>query len=431
MPQSTPRPHFLRLACLLLLFSLHLSDFSRAQTSEIRTWTSTAGTSIRAKAIAYQDGKVNLETSEGRVIPVEIKQLSPADQDFLKNLYEMTEAPEKKPETVPSGTFPHPLGKVVGPIEANGSKYHLYLPKSLKPGVKVPLLFFTSSGGGGYGTLKPLIEGAEINGWVIATSVESKNGMEIKLCLQHTANCTQHITETLPVDPKRIYYSGGSGGSRVAFANSKEHKGAGVLAIIAGAQPDEEIRGRHYFFITGATDYNRYGVAYSYDNLKSNSALRIHSGSHSAGPDWLRTEGMVWLETQALQEIDEAPERAHFEAAVLPWLDQMKTKEPERAAWWANHLLASELQSSETTSKLRALAEECAASPESENYAEAIADIEDFAAKTLADGPRYSPDCFKHTSDKIQRKVDDLLEKYPNTPGITPVLNALKNKTGG
>ena len=85
----------------------------------------------------------------------------------------------KKPKpsgAEPATDLPHPQGEVVGPIDTGeGAKYFLYLPKTLKKNQKAPLLFYTNSGGGNKANLNSITEGAELCGWIMAISVESKN----------------------------------------------------------------------------------------------------------------------------------------------------------------------------------------------------------------------------------------------------------------
>ncbi|MFT4175635.1 MAG: hypothetical protein QM627_03185 [Luteolibacter sp.] len=417
-----PGKNFLALVCLLLSLGI-----CRAEPTESRSWTSTAGTSIEAKATGLKNETVTLETPSGRSLQVALSQLSPEDQALLKSHF----AGQADSAASEPGAFPYPTGEISGPIDAKGSHYYVYLPKSLKPGRKVPLIFFTHSGGGGKGDrLGVYREGAEICGWITAMSVESKNGMDRAQTYPHIKNCHQHLLSTLPIDPKRVYFTGRSGGSREAFTNAKDFDGAGVLAVIAGAQENECIRGRHYFFITGATDFNRYEMAKSFQRVKASSAFRLHPGGHSPGPGWLTSEGMVWLESQSLQKNKNAPERADFETAIVPWLETMKAKEPYRAAWWVDHFTKLGLQSSDARARIEAIGKECSATPESATYSAGLADIEKFSLDVLAEGPQYSPECMNHTSDKIQKKADELLLKHGNTPWIKEVFTSLKKKTG-
>jgi hypothetical protein len=362
-----------------------------------------------------------LETPSGRVFTVEAAKLSAADQALLRQHF--AEAPAAPVE------LSQPSGTVTGPIEAGSSHYHLYLPKSLRSGRKAPLLFFTHSGGGNAGRMKPLLEGAEICGWIVAMSVESKNGMEKEESVVHSKRCVDHLLKTLPVDSKRVYFSGTSGGSREAFYNSSQMDSAGVLAIIAGAQPEELSRSKHYFFISGASDFNRYGTAHSYAAVKSSSAFRFHPGRHADGPGWLVTEGMMWLETKWGQKAKESgAAREAFESAALSWAEGLKSREPWRAAWWAGHLLESGLQPA-SRARAEALLKEAGAAPEAAAYAKGLADLEKFAENVLAEGPIYSPDCFDHTSPDIQKKADRLLEVHAATPWVKEILAGLKEKT--
>lgn len=395
-----------------------------APATDVRVWKSSAGTTIEGKATALDGTVATLETTNGRILKVDLAKLSTADGEFLQLHF----------SSAPAVTAPvelaHPAGTVVGPLEVEGSHYLLYVPKSLKAGRKAPLLFYTHSGGGAPAKFKPLMEGAEICGWIIGMSVESKNAMPVEESTAHCKHALDQILKTLPVDPERVYFSGSSGGTRVAFNNSVKFKSAGVMAVIAGAQPEQMDRKRHYFFINGCTDYNRYDSSKSYAEAKSSSAMRFHPGSHGDGPEWLKTEGLVWLESKWREKNKpSAPERLDFEASAMDWLDGMKSTAPHRAAWWAAQLTTMGL-SPGPLARATAITKELGASADSVAYAKGITEIEKFAADILAVGPVYSPDCFLHTSPEIQKKIDKLLETYKATPWVGEVLTALKEKTG-
>jgi hypothetical protein len=315
---------------------------------------------------------------------------------------------------------------VVGPIDAGGSSYHLYLPASLKAGRSHPLLFYTSAGGGSAQTLKALIEGAELCGWIVACSVESRNGGTDNF--GHSQRCLKHITETLPIAKDRIYYGGNSGGARQAFENGAKLGSAGVLALIAGAQPGELKKGNHYFFVSGAYDYNRSGTAFSYEEVSRSSAFRFHPGGHGGGPGWLVTEGVVWLEGQWLRKAAGDPAKPEYESRALAWLESLASSEPHRAAWWCSFLQEGGAMPA-NQSRLAALQTRLAADSKNASYKEGLADLEEFAAKVLVKEPRFSPDCFNHTSPAVQKAADKLLEKHAATPWVKDVLEGIKKQT--
>ncbi len=176
------------------VFVMLTSSGRAAPPTEMRAWKSTTGTSIEAKATAFADGVATLETAAGRTVQVPAAKLSEADRELLSSHFAGAPAGAASAGAPPSG-LPHPLGSAVGPIKAPNGSYVLYLPNSLKAGRKAPLLFFTDSGGGETGKLRRLMEGAEICGWIVAMSVESRNGPEDYL--PPIESCVQHILATL------------------------------------------------------------------------------------------------------------------------------------------------------------------------------------------------------------------------------------------
>jgi len=408
----------------VLLIVLAFSSLGFAEPTAVRSWLSTAGTKIEAKATACDGTIATFETPSGRVLKVDLDKLAPADRELLQNHFSKGSSGATS-EATPPADLGQPLGSVVGPIEAKGSHYFLYLPKSLKADRKAPLLFFTHAGGGDKGRMKPMLEGSEICGWIVAMSVESKNGMEKTESFVHSKRCVEHLLKTLPVDPKRVYFGGISGGAREAFYNSSQMDSAGVLGLIAGGLPDELSRSKDYFLISGASDFNRYDTSRTFAAVKSSSAFRFHPGKHHEGPPILVTEGMVWLESKARQK-DKQATGEEFGLAAVSWAEGLKAREPYRAAWWANRLLNSNL-TGQARVQAETLRKELASSPESIAYAKGLADLEKFALDVLAEGPVSS--AFDHTTDEIQSKADRLLKEHSATPQIKEIVEGLKQKT--
>ncbi|QJE95782.1 hypothetical protein [Luteolibacter luteus] len=406
----------------LALFYLLFSFVLQAAPTELKPWKSKAGTTLEAKAVTVENGEVSFERKDGKTLKVPLDKLADADRKALEEHFKVDATGNAAPD------LGHPQGETSGPIDAGGSKYFVYLPKSLKGGRKYPLLFYTASGGGSKDTLNALTEGAEICGWVVACSVESKNETDPEKNHEHAKKCVEHLKKTLPLDEKRIYFGGNSGGARMAFTNASKLDGAGVLAQIAGAKPDELKKGNHYFFISGAYDYNRYGTSASYSEVARSAALRFHPGGHDNGPDWLVTEGLVWLEGQYQRKAkEETPARADYEAAVLDWIAKLKTTEDYRAAWWAGFLRESGVMAA-NESALGAYAD-LTAEPANAAYADGLSKLEEFAAMTLSTGPQSAPDCFEHTSEEIQREAKALQETFGNTPRVKDIIEGLLKKT--
>jgi hypothetical protein len=406
-----------------------------AEPTEFHRWKSTTGTTLEARATAVRNGSVTLEPAIGKTVTLKVEMLIEADREFLKTHFHNDPTAVIGTDIAPEIILPEapPIatpGSVLGPVEAKGSHYFYYVPKSLKPGRKTALLFFTGAGIGYPARLALLQEGAEISGWILALSVESCNDLLMDACNKHAKNCLDHLLATQPIDKSRVYFGGNSGGARVAFANSVKFNGRGVLALIAGAQPGEIKSRMDYYFVNGATDYNRCGSAHSFKEARSTAALRYHPGPHEEGLNWLQTEGMIWLQTRwQMRTKASGPEREEFENRVLTWAESLPEDQDHRTGWWANYLLAT--PGLTPIAKIRAtqLNQKYGTKPSTLAYIEGIKALEKFALDELSDGPACTPDCHGHTTPAIQKALDLILKTHATTPLVKDLLIALKNKT--
>jgi predicted esterase len=395
-----------------------------------REWTDqSTGRKITAEFVSVLADQVTLSIN-GKEYKLPVSRLSADDQAYLRIVGDASAPAEMaKSEVTEMPKTTSVPAKVMGPVDAGGSTYYYYIPTTLAPGTKAPVLLYTGAGGGDANTVKGMIEGAEICGWIAATNVESKNGADYPVNLAHIERSVKGLIANQPVDPAGLYFSGHSGGARMAFHANKNLNGKGVLGYIAGAEDDEISRAHRYFIVSGATDYNRYDTATTFADARKNSAYRMHTEGHTNGPSWLMTEGMVWLQAMAYVDAKETgPRREAFEGRVIEWIEKTKGTASYRAAWWARHFKTIGV-SPKHSSKVAALDSELSASAENAAYIKGIGDIEDFAEGILA---KVSEGSLKgHTTPEIQKKCDKMLADHATTPWIKDVLAALKNKTGG
>jgi hypothetical protein len=158
----------------------------------------------------------------------------------------------------------------------------------LRKGRLAPLLHFNGSGGGSANSVKKHIEGAELNGWIVAASVESKNGPLHPVGNHaHAKRCVNHLVGTLPVDPKRVYFTGSSGGGAMTFYNSAHMKGAEAMQHIGYIPSEANVTSGNFFVINGTRDYNRDSSVASVRFLKKDAIHRFFPGAHEEGPEWL------------------------------------------------------------------------------------------------------------------------------------------------
>ena len=52
-----------------------------------RTWTSEAGTTVEAELVAFEFDVVQLKRRDGKILSLQINQLSPADQTYVREKY--------------------------------------------------------------------------------------------------------------------------------------------------------------------------------------------------------------------------------------------------------------------------------------------------------------------------------------------------------
>ncbi len=319
-----------------------------ADPTDVRQWHSTAGTSIEASATKVENGQVSLKTSKGREFKVPLDKFVDEDRTTLLEHFSIEEPEPGQPTAggVPpiADGLTHPVGEVSGPIDAgDGSHYFVYVPKTLREGRQAPLMLITGSGGGSARAAKKYSAGAEVAGWILAASVESKNTGDHPVGNhEHAKHCVAHLLENLPIDEKRVYFSGDSGGGAMSFYNALRIESAGNMPLI-GYSPDKKYDKKQYCYgIGGTKDFNRYLTAHSVSQFKDRGFHRMHVGGHSGGPTWLGDEGIVWLNGRYLgdrrKDAEFNDERLDYEASVIEWIGTLRANEPHRAHYWAHFL---------------------------------------------------------------------------------------------
>jgi len=393
-----------------------------AEPTPSREWKSTAGTTIEASATAMKDGFVQLTTADGRQIPVRLANLIDEDRSFLLKHF------RPKP---PQG-LPYPIGKASGPHQTGtGSSYFVYIPNSLQDGRKAPLLLFTGAGGGNRRIVEAHAAGAELNGWIVAASVESRNGQSFEINHEHAKKCVDHLITTLPVDPDRLYFSGNSGGGAMAFINTAKLKGAGAMPLIGYNMDKEYSRSGHYYVLGGTNDYNRYPSAQAASGAKARGVHRLYPGGHNGAPGWITTEGMVWLNGRYLEsksnEATLAAERMDWEENMIAWIGELRKSEAHRAYYWCYFLQKTYKISGPNAARINAIGDDLARDPINPRYAEGIDAIKEFSRKHLAD--IGSGSLFSHTTPKIQSAAAALEQQYAGVPHVEEVFKRLGQKT--
>jgi hypothetical protein len=281
--------------------SLVLAASSPGEPTEIRVWTSKSSQQLKARGIRVNGNTLVLEREDGSNASIAIRRLIKEDQDYVVRHFQLDTSdrdvgvsPAKKVE------LPWPSGKITAEIKTEKAtqwSYRLYLPKSFHMEREWPVLFVMSPGGGSADVLQRYIEGAEFNGWILALSVQSRNGFDGSE--EAILAMVEDVTGKMPVDERRMYSSGFSGGARMAFwLAGKLHRKrfAGVLACGAGAIRADLSDSTVVYGLCGSNCFNRWDMACTHEKLRNrDNRLRFFVGGHAwAGADLIQ-DGMTWL----------------------------------------------------------------------------------------------------------------------------------------
>lgn len=419
-----------------------VSGFVFAEPTVSREWVSSIGSKVTGSALSVKAGKVLLKLDSGRELTVPLDKLSAADQKFLTEHFGEEATSGETPVGAATGSgsafitdgLAQKIGEVVGPIDAGeGSQYFLYIPKTLRKGRLAPLMHVNDAGGGNARSMRGFIEGAEVCGWVLAASVQSKNGNATGQNFQFAKSNVKHITETLPVNPERVYFTGGSGGGAMSFFNAASLPGAGSMPQI-GYIPDNAVpKGGDHMVCGGTTDYNRYASAAAVKVLGKGAIHRLYVGGHQGAPDWLRAEGIVWLNGRHLardkRSGDLAAECLDYEAGVIEWIGKLSESEPHRAYHWCVFLKDEYKISGKNATILSAITTKLAGDSKNVSYVEGIGAISEFSEKHYS--AQGSGSAFKHNTPKMVSDSEKLAQKYVGIPMIAEIVAELGKPTVG
>lgn len=326
--------------CLFLLFSLLLLGNLPGAPTASREWTAKTGHKIEARALALADSKVRFERAAGGEITVDLDKLSDDDQELLYKHFGIEKPdPTAGPVVVVADDHPHPLGKTTQEIQAGGGwSYYLYLPATLPKGEKHPVIFFMDPGGGKPRTPNLFIKGATRNRFIVAVSVQSKN--RFAQSSEAVDAMIRHVRETLPVDPKRIYTSGYSGGSRMALLTATRFPDiAGVIACGAGGGVGSEKQ--VVYGLCGTNCFNRSDMASSFRGYGNREGiLRYFPGKHVMADEVLIDDALTHLNGLfLLKNAGQYPQAtARYVHDVMTLVRTSQETDPLRTFMWTSFL---------------------------------------------------------------------------------------------
>jgi len=188
-----------------------------------------------------------------------------------------------------------------------GESYALYLPSGYSPSRKWPIIYLFDPGARGRVAVEVVREAAEKYGYIVAASNNSRNGAQGGST--EAANAMWRDTQgRFPIDERRRYVAGMSGGARVATSIAIACKScvAGVIANAAGfptgTAPTRAMKFA-YFAAVGNADFNYaefVELRRTLDAVGARYHIRVFEGQHGWAPAEVWLEALEWMDLQAM-----------------------------------------------------------------------------------------------------------------------------------
>jgi poly(3-hydroxybutyrate) depolymerase len=237
---------------------------------------------------------------------------------------------------------PLPRGQIVDRIvcRSDPSKsYALYVPSSYTPDRAWPILYCFDPDARGRQPVERYAEAAERFGWIVAGSLESRNG-KIDASIAAGAAMWNDTHARFKIDERRIYTTGFSGGARVATWAAMQC-GTCIAGVIAdgagfptGTQPGETHLPQSiafaYFATIGTDDFN-FPELKTLDGLLARAGVPHEvarwSGTHDWAPVALCTRAVGWMEARAMRTGLRPKDDALVAALLSERLDEARAAE--------------------------------------------------------------------------------------------------------
>jgi hypothetical protein len=222
---------------------------------------------------------------------------------------------------IASGTAPAtwgqdlPRGQIIDDVRCAGDAsqhYALYVPSNFTPTRRWPVILGFDAGGRGRRAVERYQAAAEKYGYLVAGSNNSRNG-PWPVSLDAAKAMAADVDARFPVDSKRKYTAGMSGGARVAMLLALSPEPitgrfgppiAGVFASSAGfPEPDVDFKESVPFPIfgtAGTDDFNHQEMRQLDRGVKTPHRVEVFEGGHVWLPVALATDGVEWMEIQAM-----------------------------------------------------------------------------------------------------------------------------------
>ena len=199
-----------------------------------------------------------------------------------------------------------PRGEIIDNVQCRldaSQRYALYLPSYFNLSRQWPVILAFDGSGRGRQGVERYRAAAEKYGYVVAGSNNSHNG-PWNVGLDAATAMAVDIKRRFPIDAKRMYTAGMSGGARVAIMVAQNSPDiAGVFASSAGYSTTFHKSERFPLFGSAGTEDFNYREMRAVDRLMTSPhRVEVFEGGHTWLPIEMATSGVEWMEVQAMKD---------------------------------------------------------------------------------------------------------------------------------
>lgn len=231
--------------------------------------------------------------------------------------------------------------------------YALYLPSNYSADRRWPMLYAFDPFARGKIAAEDYRAAAEKFGYIVTGSNNAQNG-PMGPELEAAKAMWNDTHRRLPIDPKRTYTTGLSGGARLATFLALDCNSCGIAGVIAqgatypiGEKPPANNHFLYYVTI-GDADFNLPEVVALRKKKEEEGAaykINVFPGTHAWAPPEVTADALAWLDLKAMQaateKVDPVFVQQQFDAAKAA-LAQAERRGDAMAEFYALHSLAND-----------------------------------------------------------------------------------------
>ncbi|HEX8155691.1 MAG TPA: hypothetical protein VF698_21335, partial [Thermoanaerobaculia bacterium] len=209
-------------------------------------------------------------------------------------------------------------GEVAGPLACKAhpeNTYAYYLPKAFDANRKWPVVFVFDARQRGAFSAELFRDAAETYGWIVASSNDTHSDVDPGPSSRAIQAMWRDVQERFPVDLKRVYAAGFSGGAMFGWWFVKGTHAAGLIGVGGRlAQPnDADVAGFDYYGLAGSTDFNNIEtrrIEQKLAKIGANRRVEFFEGRHGWPPAAYLRRAVEWQELQAMRHGTRARDEA-------------------------------------------------------------------------------------------------------------------------